>query len=293
MAISIGVKLDVGFASDRSYRELFGTRRIPEYLGQLGFASVETPVGPGTDPVALAEHIACCRDAGLSLSLHPYSERTDANPAFFSEAADNACRSFHQRFLAVAAEWSSLEKGPTVVNIHAAAATATASRRDLIEQSIAFFSWARRWCSGNAPQVRPVVELQIAPNPDEPIQRIGDTYEELLEIATRAEIPACWDFGHAYMNHRRFGGQLFPSDEFLSHVGHVHCHDVRTDDHHPLVYGTVPWKKFIGLLIQSGFDAGIILEVPAVNFLAAGGIRSLVRSLEALRTQLRQCQGGT
>ncbi len=99
---------------------------------------------------------------------------------------------------------------------------------------------------------------------------------------------ACWDFGHAYMNHLRYDVPLYPPQEFLPHVGHVHCHDVCGDDHHPLEYDTVPWKEFIRMLIDSGFDDRIILEVPPANFVKAGGIQSLIRSIEALQARIKQ-----
>lgn len=284
--ITVGVKLDMGFSTDRFYRELFGDRDIPEYLAQLGFEGVETPVGPQTDPTALKDHAARCRDAGLKISLHPYSERTDSNPACFSTAEDNACKSFHQRFLSLAAEISSVQRAPTIVNIHAAAGPAEDSRPDLIDRSVHFFSWARHWCRRNAQQVRPVVELQISPNPGERIQRIGDTYDEVLEVATQSGVKACWDFGHAYLNHTRYGVPLYPPIDLLRHIGHVHCHDARGDDHHALVYGTIPWREFVRLLIDHGFDGSIILEVPSWNFLDAGGIRSLAESLDALKAQI-------
>ncbi len=290
--ITVGIKLDIGFSTQQSYRELYGARNIPEYLAELGFATVETPVGLETDREVLVEHVACCCDAGLKMSLHPYSESTDSNPAFFSPAENNACRSFHQRFLSLAAEVSSLQQAPTVVNIHSAAGSSDDSRRELVDRSVSFFSWARHWCRRNAPQVRVVAELQISPNPEEPIVRIGDTYDELLEIVTRSQVRACWDFGHAYMNHRRYGVPLYPPGEFLPHVGHVHCHDVCDDDHHPLMYNTVPWEKFIRLLIDSGFDDGIILEVLPAKFLTAGGIQSLIQSIETLKTQIEQCKRG-
>ncbi|UCE38820.1 MAG: sugar phosphate isomerase/epimerase, partial [Thermoplasmata archaeon] len=122
-------------------------------------------------------------------------------------------------------------------------------------------------------------------------QRIGDTYDELLEIVTRSHIQACWDFGHAYLNTQRYGVQLYPPEGLLPHIGHVHCHDVHSDDHHPLVYNTVPWQDFIKLLINSGFNGSIILEVPPSNFLEAGGIRSLANSLKALENWMKQCKG--
>jgi sugar phosphate isomerase/epimerase len=278
----MGIKLDIGFAKELSYHELFGPPNICECLSELGFASVETPVGPETDLEALAEQVACCRDAGLRVSLHPYSERTDANPAFFSPHKNNSCRVFHQGILSVAAEITSRQQSPVIVNIHSAATSAAHPRLELIERSVSFFSWARDWCRRNSPQVHPIAELQISPNPDESIYRIGDTYKELLEIVTRSRIQACWDFGHAFMNHQRYGVPLFPPDEFLQHVGHVHCHDVCGDDHHPLVYDTVPWKEFIRLLIDSGYDKSIIIEVFPENILAAGGIQSLIQTVEAI-----------
>lgn len=293
MDMAIGIKLDIGFSTDQFYRQLFGDRNIPEYLAELGFATVETPVRLRTDAEAVAEYAACCRDAGLKVSLHPYSERTASNPALFSPAPENACRSFHQRILSIAAEISSQQQAPTIVNIHAAAGTADDSRRDLIDRSVCFFSWAGDWCRRNAPQVRPVVELQISPGPNESIHRIGDTYHELLEVVTRGGVKACWDFGHAYLNHIRYGMPLYPPPDLLPHIGHVHCHDACGDDHHPLVYGTLPWKEFIRLLIESGFDGNIILEVPPWNFLNAGGIRSLTESFEAFKTQIRQRESST
>jgi hypothetical protein len=77
---------------------------------------------------------------------------------------------------------------PAIVNVHAAAAPAGHPRRDLLEQSVRFFQWAREWCEKNAPDVRPVSELQIAPDAGEPVQRIADNYAELLEIAARSEV---------------------------------------------------------------------------------------------------------
>jgi sugar phosphate isomerase/epimerase len=288
----VGIKLDIGFSVQESYRELYGNHSIPEYLAELGFTTVETPIGLETDGEALKQHVVCCCNAGLKTSLHAYSENTASNPAFFSLAEDNACRSFHQRFLSLAAEVSCLQHSPTVVNIHPAAGGSDDSRRDLVDRSASFFSWAHEWCYRNAPEVHLVAELQISPDPEEPIQRIGDTYDELLEVITRSQIQACWDFGHAYLNERRYDVQLYPPEGFLPHVGHVHCHDAYGDDHHPLVYNTVPWKKFSRLLINSGFNGSVILEVPPSKFLSAGGIQSLTHSLKALETQIKRCKGG-
>ncbi len=288
--IVVGIKLEIGFSRQESYHQLYGNRKIPEYLAELGFTVMETPIGLETEREVLMEHVICCLKAGLEVSLHAYSENTTSNPAFFSLEENNLCRLSHQRFLSLAVEISSLQQSPTVVTIHPAAGGSEHSRRGLVDRSVSFFSWAHQWCCRNAPEVRLVAELQISPNPEEPLQRIGDIYDELLEIVTQSHIQACWDFGHAYLNTQRYGVQLYPPDGLLPHIGHVHCHDVHNDDHHPLVCNTVPWQDFIRLLIDRGFDGIIILEVPPSNFLDAGGIHSLTCSLQALENWIKQCK---
>jgi sugar phosphate isomerase/epimerase len=286
----IGLKLDIGFAQDDVYRQLYGKREVLGYLGKLGVEAVETPVGPETSTAELREHIARCAEVGLSVSLHPYSEETIYNPAFFSADGDNPCRVLHERFLGLAAEAARLQGCSAVVNVHGAAGTAADSRRHLVDQSVRFLTWAGEWSRRNAPQVAVAVELQISPNADEPRQRVGDSYDELLEVAKAGGVPACWDFGHAYWNTRRFARPLYPPQELVARIGHVHCHDARDEDHQPLVYNAVPWRDFLKLLIDSGFDGRIILEVPPSEFLRAGGIRTLSASVEALRTWVQQCR---
>ncbi len=284
----IGLKLDIGFAQDEGYQRLYGGREILPFLRELGVELAETPIGPQTQPEALREHIARCIDAGLQVTLHPYSEGSVFNPAHFRDSGDNPCRLFHERFFSHAAEIAQRQQSPTLVNIHGAAGASADARPDLVERSIAFFAWARNWCLQNAPEVSVTVELQIRPNPDEPIQRIGDRYDELLEIATQSDVHICWDFGHAYWNARNFGCPIEPPPAVLGRVGHVHCHDVNEGDHQPLVYNTVPWRDFLQLLIDHGFDERIILEVPTDAFLDAGGIGTLTTSVQALRARLQE-----
>ncbi len=280
----IGLKLDIGFSQDKVCRRLYGKRDILAFLRELGFDSVEAPVGPETRTEELREHIARCGDAGLKVSLHPYSEGTIFNPLYFSPSEDNPCRALHERFLSLAAEAARLQRYPTIVNIHGAAGTDKDPRQYLVDQSIAFFTWAGQWCRQNAPDVGVTVELQISPNADEPRQRIGDTYDELLEVAQRSGVGACWDFGHAYWNTRRYGWPLHPPETLLPHIRHVHCHDVfGGEDHQPLVYGAVPWRDFLTLLTDHGFNGRVILEVPPTEFPKAGGLQSLIDSAQALR----------
>ena len=280
----IGLKLDIGFSQDKICRQLYGERDILAFLRELGFDTVETPVGPETRTDELREHIARCVGAGLKVSLHPYSEGTPFNALDFAPNEDNPCRQLHERFLSLAAEAARLQQYPTIVNIHGAAGADTDARQHLLDQSIAFFTWAGQWCRQNAPEVGVTVELQISPNADEPRQRIGDTYDELLEVARRSGVGVCWDFGHAYWNTRRYGWPLYPPDPLLPHIRHVHCHDVHAgEDHQPLVYGAVPWRDFLKLLHDHGFDGRVILEVPPTEFPKASGLPSLIDSVTALK----------
>jgi sugar phosphate isomerase/epimerase len=283
----IGLKLDIGFAHDQVYRRLYGDRDILAFLKELGIEAVETPVGPETEPHRLREHISLCTGAGLRVSLHPYSEASIFNPLYFLPDADNPCRELHERFLSLAAEAARMQQAQAVVNIHGAAGGSDDAREHLLSQSVAFFAWAGRWCRDNAPQVHVTAELQISPDPDEPRQRIGDTYEELLHIATQSNVGICWDFGHAYWNTRRFARPLQPPEALLERITHVHCHDAHTEDHQALVHGAVPWRDFLRLLREHGFDGRVILEVPPDQFLRAGGLQSLIDSATALT---RCCQ---
>jgi len=286
----IGLKLDIGFSQDEVCRRLYGDRKILAFLRELGVEVVETPVGPEVETPDLQDHIARCVDAGLKVTLHPYSEGTIFNPGFFSLEEENPCRTLHERFFLLAAEAARRQQFPTVVNIHAAAGVWADPRQYLLDQSIAFFLWAHDWCRQNVPQVSVAVELQISPDADEPRQRIGDTYDELLEISIASDAVACWDFGHAYWNARRYGWPLYPPQALIPRIGHVHCHDVCGDDHQPLICNTVPWREFLKLLISNHFDGRAILEVPPSEFLRAGGIHTLTASLESLRAWTQRCK---
>jgi sugar phosphate isomerase/epimerase len=284
--VHVGLKLDPGFSTDEAYREVFGARDILAYLREAGVQAVETPLTPETDGRDLIEHIRGCAAAGLRVSLHPYTEATPFNPAAFAVDDDNPCREFHERVFATAAAAARLQQSQATVNIHPAAGPRSAPRHELVSRSVEFFRWAIEWRRVQGASVAPVAELQIRPAPAEPMQRIGDRYSELLEVAGRSGVGICWDFGHAFMNTRRFGEPLDPPVDMLVRTVHAHCHDVDRVDHHPLVFDRVPWRRFLKSLIRNGFDGTVVLEVPPRNFLAAGGLVSLEQSVDALRSSL-------
>lgn len=280
--MQLGIKLNIGFEQRERFRRLYGNRDTLAYLKGLGVSSVETPVRAKTVEEDLADHLRRCCEAGLGLSLHPYTEGSEFNPARFSLKADNPCRTLHERFFLLAAEGAELVKGKTVVNVHPAAGSLHVPRRGLVDRSARFFEWANTWCREKAPSVHPVAELQIHPNPGETVQRVGDRFDELFEVVERSGCGACWDFGHGFLNAQLFGMAPEPPPELLPRITHVHLHDVNHEDHQPLIYGRVPWERYLENLVAAGFDGTVILEVPPENFTAAGGLESLEHSVRAV-----------
>jgi sugar phosphate isomerase/epimerase len=279
----LGLKVDTGFAVDPASRALYGDRDVLPYLRSLGVQAVEAPVGPETAEAEVREHAEACARAGLTLSLHPYTEGTPYNPGAFDAGGAGPCKALHERVLRFASVAAGVLDSRIIVNIHAAAAPQGVDRGLLRDRSVAFFDWARRRCADDGGRVQPVVELQIGPDEGEDMQRIGDNFAELLDVSRRADVPICWDFGHSYMNARRFGGPGRPPPDLMDRVAHVHCHDADASDHQPLEYGRVPWQSNLAMLADAGYCGTVVLEVPPCHFLAARGLRSLVDSVAALR----------
>ena len=74
--MTIGIKLDVAFRKRESYRKLYTNKEILPALTALGIDAAEFPVGAETAEEALLRDADLCMRNGLTVSLHPYSERT-------------------------------------------------------------------------------------------------------------------------------------------------------------------------------------------------------------------------
>jgi sugar phosphate isomerase/epimerase len=281
----VGLKLDVDFDRSEVYRRLFGGRDVLSCLGELGVEAVELPLGPSSDLGEVGDKARRCREVGLHVSFHPYSEGHGANPAHFDEPGSPPAV-VHQSFLALAAGLAR-EQGETIVNIHPAAAANRVSRRELVERSVQFFSWARSWCADHAPDVRPVAELQVGPGGGERLIRVGDSPGELAHIVEGSGVTACWDVGHAVWNHRRFGTPQDPPKELWKRIGHVHCHDVDKVDHRVLRPGDAHWRRFLQMLLGTGFAGTVVVEVAPQTFLDAGGLRAVEESIAAVSEAVR------
>jgi sugar phosphate isomerase/epimerase len=283
----IGVKLDLDYEKSNAIREVFGSKPVLKNLKGLGIEAIETAVGPSTDLIAFEKHLQKCIESGFICSIHPYTERKNQNPVFFMDTKENQCVDFHEKILKIASATASLQKEKLVINIHSAAATSDVPRHVQLENSILFFAWVKKWCDQNSPEVLPVTELQIAPNPDEPIFRVGDTFDELEIISRESHCGICWDFGHSFLNLLRYRSCDTPSFNLLKMVKHIHCHDVKKDDHHPLLYDNVPWKNYLTNAIEGGFDGTVIIEVPFERYVSEEGIVGLEKSVGKVRTVMQ------
>lgn len=142
--------------------------------------------------------------------------------------------------------------GPTTIVVHGA--KGRGSRHGLQRDTGAFIMWLLEQSAdlGVALELRVRERGQV---------KVGDSKAELAGLVSKLDserIGICWDLGHDARN--GFDGV---ERSFLSHVKHVHVHDVSPDgrDHCPLVFDNVPYRPCLQRLLRAGYDGSVILEV--------------------------------
>jgi sugar phosphate isomerase/epimerase len=115
-----------------------------------------------------------------------------------------------------------------------------------------------KWILTRARNSRPVLELL----PHKTATRVGEARDQVLAVVQEVgdgRLGLCWDLGHDML----LGYKDLPTEEFLKTVRHVHIHDVNAarEDHFPLIYGNVPWRKDLLVLQAAGFDGAVTLEL--------------------------------
>lgn len=91
-------------------------------------------------------------------------------------------------------------------------------------------------------------------------QARGFQLSVLSDLATSANLPVCFDVGHAYMEDRQNGIERFLKAT-ADRVSHLHVHDVRTrgDTHLPLGAGEVDYSPLAERLTD--YDGSVAVEV--------------------------------
>lgn len=300
---TVGTKIPISFAQDDLWQQLLGKREDPlRDLAEAGISTLEWAIRTDFSETLYLEMARKCRDRGIGVSLHPYSKEGD-DPIVFADKPGNAARETWTRYLRLAEAIGTAQSRPCMVVVHPGsteflekAVPWRTDRAALRRQAAQFLAWFTGFAAEEAPAAAAVVELDLAADPMADFLRVGDTYEALMEITSaaralnprRGTLGFCWDVGHGYMNHVRYGLPLEPPEAFLEGVRHVHLHDiVEGADHRPIGTGVVDWQACLDRVESRGFQGDVILEVGVQGFTEYGGVFPVIeRSLNLLRNAL-------
>lgn len=189
-----------------------------------------------------------CRRLGFEVCFHaPY--RKPYNIAGFAGEKWDAIQSDYAPLLDVAARFA-----PASLVVHGAWSDVR-PRDALYADTVAFL----RWVLGRYPALVPALENL---NSDPRRVKIGVTRGETLDIVEEIDdrrLGLCWDTGHDV----QAGRANVPDTDWLRHVVHVHLHDIDENgtDHYPLLYGRVPYRVWLPVLVQVGFGGIVTLEI--------------------------------
>ena len=289
--MNVGMKLDHDYQQAEPYQKLFEGICDPlAAIRDLGMTFVEYPMRMDWEEDFCRRLVEENLARGLRTHFHPYVQQ-ELNPACFEDADGNACRANLERILDFC-EWTSKAQGSTCVLIfHGAANPLTRglpieneSRAYYLEHTQMFFKWLDKAVADRGCDVLPVSEYQL-PAVDDPFFRIGETFDEVMKTVEGTDIGLCWDTGHAFLGVERLGMPVYPPQEFIDKVQHVHLHDVVDGkDHRPIVYDGIPVEEHLRALKEAGFDRDINLELTAQAIMEAGGFRAVMaRCIERIR----------
>ena len=189
-----------------------------------------------------------CQRMGFELCFHAPYRRPHSVTGFAGERRGEI-QADYAPMLDIAARFA-----PVPVVIHGAWSE-TQSRETLYTDTVAFLEWVLE----RYPSLTPALE-NLPPDPHR--VKIGDTRGEVQDIIEEVgvrRLGLCWDMGHD----AKAGRQSIPEEAFLRHVVHVHLHDIDENgtDHYPLLYGRVPYRTWLPVLIQAGFKGIVTLEI--------------------------------
>lgn len=222
-------------------------------LGAAGLAGLEFELWPN-DPKwsCFPQLMDDCRQLGFALSFHaPY--RTPYTIAGFADQAQAEIEAAYGAMFNLAAQFA-----PAIVVVHGANSPVR-SYDELRADKIAFL----RWALIRYPTLTFALE-NLNPNPQ--LTKVGTERDEVLGIVEAIGAPRlgiCWDMGHDTLaNHHEV-----PSATWVRRVVHAHVHDIDEQrvDHHPLIYGRVPYDTWLPHLVKTGFNRVIVLELKGNN----------------------------
>jgi sugar phosphate isomerase/epimerase len=242
-------------------REFFG--RIREF----GVDFVEFPMSEHTDHLLLRAAGDAAAEQGLACSIHPYFHEELAPEAFTTRRSAQGLR----RLLKLAQQLGDQSQQQVTLVFHGGLARYKPHYRTLDEARTAgkaFFKWIGDIAAREYPATLPMAETQLPHDREnEGLIRLGDTYEGVLDLIDGTRSAVCWDFGHAWRSALLEKQPHKPPATLLAKIEHVHLHDARISngiyrDHEPLDTGASPWRAYLQLLFEHGYDKRILLELP-------------------------------
>jgi sugar phosphate isomerase/epimerase len=220
-------------------------------LKRRGVTSVELRmVRPGMNPALAQLAIDNVIKAGLKFTIHgllpPSEDQTNTVDGFPFWALLDVIRE---------------TQGEVIIPLHA-----KFSREGELEPVIADTISALRRLLGERDKRNAPFRFALEINKSKAKVDPSFTWEGVSSIVEEVNHPAlgiCWDFGHAYYNHRIGMITAEPPKSFLRRVIHTHIHDLSPEDktHWPLSEGVVPLKSNCELLQSIGYDGVYNLEL--------------------------------
>ena len=190
-----------------------------------------------------------CHRIGFPLCFHAPHKRP-YTIAGFSQGHAEEIKALYAPMLDVATRYA-----PGTVVLHGTKGPVGSSREAAVTDTLAFVDWAL----ARYPDLTLALE-NLVPSPCRP--RVGADRQELLDIVARFDdhrLGICWDMGHDVLMNRNG----IPDATWLRQVIHTHVHDIDQTgtDHCPLLYGRVPYRRWLPALTQAGFRGVATLEV--------------------------------
>ncbi|MDH7474325.1 MAG: sugar phosphate isomerase/epimerase family protein [Anaerolineae bacterium] len=223
-------------------------------LQEAGMTAVEFTLHPtDSDWEAFPPLIVQCQRMGLHCHFHaPYLE--PYNIAGFGGEGRERIEALYRPAIILAERFAADNGGPTTLVVHGARA-ADRSHGQLLQDTVAFLEWLLSRNTG----------LQIALENlpcNHTLIKIGTSRQDLMDIietVASSDVGMCWDLGHDVL----LGATTPPNKACLRRVIHVHVHDINPMgiDHHPLIYGLVPYRSWLQPLVCEGFNGCVTLEV--------------------------------
>jgi len=274
----------IGFSMHPRWAEMDGLAGFLEPLRQAGLDTLEFELDsrlPGWDGFQpLMEN---CDTLGMELSFHA-AYRPPYRLQGFSSNRRGEVIAETLPMLQIAAGWAERKGRPLNVVIHGGVGV-EAERESLLEDTIQALAWALE----QFPGLRLAFENNNRPRPGQ--VKVGGSRAGVLEVVTRIDHPRlgiCWDMGHDYLS----GNQNPVEAQWLARVIHAHIHDVDEQgaDHYPLVFGRVPYQRWLPLLKSQGPGTVLTLEIKGnqLQTWPPGRIRqALIDSFSAIRAGIQ------